>query len=228
MPSDPDPTPIDRRRFFRQGLRELLKPLVRAIEPVEQTARQLGMLHEASTDPTPRRTSLHQPTDAPLWLRPPGAILEKDFLSTCSRCGVCVNVCPVQCIKLDPSGQSGSGAPYIDADTRACAVCDTLACMNQCPSGALLPVPMFDIDMGTAVWREHSCLRTTTPQDSSTDQQDCTICVDHCPLGSAAIEIQHNRVVVKPLACIGCGICQQDCPTSPKSIVVIPKSARER
>jgi ferredoxin-type protein NapG len=98
--------------------------------------------------------------------------------------------------------------------------------MNRCPSGALIPVPLLDIDMGTAVWREQSCLRTTRDQNGST--QDCTICVDHCPLGSAAIELQRNRVVVKPLSCIGCGVCQQDCPTSPKSITVIPKSARER
>jgi hypothetical protein len=29
-----DDKPIDRRRFFREGLRELLKPLANAIDPV--------------------------------------------------------------------------------------------------------------------------------------------------------------------------------------------------
>ena len=28
--------------------------------------------------------------------------------------------------------------------------------------------------------------------------------------------------------CIGCGVCQFECPTSPKSIVVVPKVARSR
>ena len=32
-----DERPIDRRRFFRQGLRELLKPLSKAVEPLHET-----------------------------------------------------------------------------------------------------------------------------------------------------------------------------------------------
>ena len=72
--------------------------------------------------------------------------------------------------------------------------------------------------MGTAVWRSSSCLRSTG--------DSCTICIDKCPLGSAAIELKSGRVAVKPLGCIGCGVCQQECPTSPKSIVVIPISAK--
>jgi ferredoxin-type protein NapG len=91
--------------------------------------------------------------------------------------------------------------------------------MSACPSGALVPVPMFDIDMGTAVWRESSCLRARG--------EDCTLCVDKCPLGSAAIELVDSRIVVHPLGCVGCGSCQQHCPTSPRSIVVIPKSVKE-
>ena len=33
-------------------------------------------------------------------LRPPGALDEKDFLSSCIKCGQCVQVCPVQAIKV--------------------------------------------------------------------------------------------------------------------------------
>ncbi|HMZ02430.1 MAG TPA: 4Fe-4S binding protein, partial [Burkholderiaceae bacterium] len=33
-------------------------------------------------------------------LRPPGALDEKDFLASCIKCGQCVQVCPVQAIKL--------------------------------------------------------------------------------------------------------------------------------
>ncbi len=218
MPLPPDEQPIDRRRFFRQGLRELLKPLAQAIEPIERTAQQLGVFEQPPSHqtfkPTPRTVALG------VWLRPPGAIKEIDFLNACSRCGVCVNVCPVQCIQIDLSGVVGRGAPYIDPDVKACAVCQSLACMNQCPSGALLPTPLVDIDMGTAVWREETCVRTA-------NGEDCTICADHCPLGTAAIEIRERQVVVKPLGCIGCGVCQQDCPTSPKSILVIPRAAKD-
>jgi len=33
-------------------------------------------------------------------LRPPGALDEKDFLASCIKCGQCVQLCPVQAIKL--------------------------------------------------------------------------------------------------------------------------------
>jgi ferredoxin-type protein NapG len=53
--------------------------------------------------------------------------------------------------------------------------------------------------------------------------EDCTICIDHCPIGSAAIRLNGNAVEVVENGCIGCGVCQHDCPTSPKSIVVNPR-----
>jgi NAD-dependent dihydropyrimidine dehydrogenase PreA subunit len=37
----------------------------------------------------------------------------------------------------------------------------------------------------------------------------------------------NDQIEVKPLGCIGCGMCQQDCPTTPRAITVIPKAARE-
>jgi len=36
--------PMDRRRFFRRGLQELIKPLADAIAPLEQVANQLGSM----------------------------------------------------------------------------------------------------------------------------------------------------------------------------------------
>jgi NAD-dependent dihydropyrimidine dehydrogenase PreA subunit len=58
--------------------------------------------------------------------------------------------------------------------------------------------------------------------------EQCTICVDQCPLGATAIELREGKIDVHPLGCIGCGVCQYYCPTNPKSITVIPKSAKER
>jgi NAD-dependent dihydropyrimidine dehydrogenase PreA subunit len=51
--------------------------------------------------------------------------------------------------------------------------------------------------------------------------------VDRCPVGSVAIELKGNDIDVHPQGCIGCGVCQFYCPTTPKSIVVIPRAARE-
>ncbi|MDD5297476.1 MAG: 4Fe-4S dicluster domain-containing protein [Rhodocyclaceae bacterium] len=73
-------------------------------------------------------------------LRPPGALDEKDFLSSCIKCGQCVQVCPVQAIKLaDLVDGFGVGVPYIDARAQACDFsCDAVQCILACPTGALV------------------------------------------------------------------------------------------
>jgi ferredoxin-type protein NapG len=53
-------------------------------------------------------------------MRPPGALEEHDFLSSCIKCGQCVQVCPVAAIKLDDIDQGfGLGVPYIDSRKQA-------------------------------------------------------------------------------------------------------------
>ena len=75
----------------------------------------------------------------PARLRPPGALNEKDFLSSCIKCGQCVQVCPVQAIKLADIGDGfGLGVPYIDARAQACDFsCDAVQCILACPTGSL-------------------------------------------------------------------------------------------
>lgn len=210
-----DEPPLHRRQFFRRGLSELLKPLAKALEPVERTIEEFERLSKSK----PAAAASTNVGSEEVWLRPPGALPEKQFLESCSRCGECVNVCPAEAIKLNPLG--GKNAPFIDADTKACVACDGLYCMSACPTGALVPTPLVQIKMGTAVWRSHQCTRTTL-------QDECQRCVDVCPIGTAAIDLAGDYIEVKPLGCIGCGLCQQDCPTSPRAIAVIPKAARER
>jgi ferredoxin-type protein NapG len=88
-------------------------------------------------------------------LRPPGALDEKDFLASCIKCGQCVQVCPVQAIKLaDLVDGFGVGAPYINARAQACDFsCDAVQCILACPTGALTyhkpaylpPLPAMDL-----------------------------------------------------------------------------------
>lgn len=72
-------------------------------------------------------------------LRPPGALDEKDFLASCIKCGQCVQVCPVQAIRLaDLIDGFGVGAPFIDARAQACDFsCDAVQCILACPTGSL-------------------------------------------------------------------------------------------
>jgi len=72
-------------------------------------------------------------------MRPPGALDEQDFLASCIKCGQCVQVCPVQAIKLDDIDQGfGIGVPFIDSRKQACDFsCDAVQCILACPTGAL-------------------------------------------------------------------------------------------
>lgn len=208
--------PMNRRRFFREGLRELLKPLAGAIEPLAEAAKQLEALERQSTPaPTPAPSYAYEPPPADTaWVRPPGAMSEYEFLSMCSRSGECVRACPVQAIQMDYSANKGNGAPYIEVEVAPCVVCESLACMTACPTGALQQIPRAEIRMGTAAWKPEHCLRTMA--------QECSICVDKCPMGSSAIQLVDGRIEVVVTGCVGCGVCQHECPTQPKSIVVNP------
>ena len=194
-----DLPPHDRRRFFRAGLLKLVGPLAAAVEkrlPAEFTTI---------------RTSL----------RPPGALSEKAFLDTCFRSGACADACPANAIVLSVSDDARTnGTPYVEPNTQACVVCDELACMKVCPSGALRLVGRLEIRMGLARVDYETCVRTKG--------EDCTECVDQCPLGSVALRLdERGRVeVIDPAGtgegCTGCGVCQQVCPTKPKAIRIEP------
>lgn len=220
---------MDRRRFFREGLRELLRPIAKVVDPIERVAKELGNLEPILPKEPPPATvsrggsSSFYPVDQPAreaqLLRPPGALPEQEFRDRCSRCAKCVEVCPVQCIKLDPDATRANGAPYIEVDAMPCVLCTGLECMHHCPTGALVPTPRDEIDMGTAVWHEQICVRS--------HGEECTMCVDHCPVGTTALELVDNRIIVHESGCAGCGVCQNNCPTDPKSITVTPRALRD-
>jgi Fe-S-cluster-containing hydrogenase component 2 len=100
---------------------------------------------------------------------------------------------PANCIQIDPTGRRGNGAPFIAPEEMPCVVCDGLKCMHECPTGALSPIPLGQIDMGTAYVNEQICVRTRG--------EECTVCIDTCPIGSMAIELRDGKVKVYPQGC---------------------------
>jgi ferredoxin-type protein NapG len=100
-------------------------------------------------------------------LRPPGAIKdrldEQEFLAACIKCGQCVQVCPVEAIKLSDLDEGfGVGVPFIEPRAQACDFsCDGLQCVLACPTGALTHHLNFPADarMGFArLSRPKACL----------------------------------------------------------------------
>jgi len=184
-----------RRAFFRETVSRILEPLAKRLD------------RAAGPEPPTGR------------LRPPGAIQEPLLIETCYRCGVCVEVCPMDAIHplVDSEGDA-SGTPVISPDQAACGLCDGLKCTTSCPSGALtaLTAPQ-EARMGKAELYEPLCIRASG--------NDCTLCFDYCPLGEVAIRVASEGLpaIVFP-GCVGCGMCQLHCPTTPKAIVVRPRA----
>ena len=194
MVESDDEIPHDRRTFFQEAFAKLVQPVAEYLDT------QIGR---------------HLPGEEIL-LRPPGALPEAAFLETCLRCGNCVDGCPANAIQPLQSDQSNiAGTPYIDPDSQPCVVCDSLECMQVCPSGALQKLAVHEIQIGVAEINYSVCLRS--------NGIDCQECVDGCPISERAIRLDsEGRVEVLSPGCIGCGVCQYRCPTTPKSIIVRP------
>lgn len=182
----------DRRNFFRSAF-------LRIAEPISE------IIDDQFLDP---------PIGDRNYLRPPGALSEDDFLSVCSRSGKCVEACPAMAIfPLNSPDPRLDGTPMIDPDQQPCVVCTSLACMAICPSGALRSVEIGEIAMGLAIFDHDFCLNAKGI--------DCRHCVEACPIGDGAIR-WNGKIEVISEGCIGCGVCQHQCPTDPKAITVQP------
>ena len=194
MVESDDGRPQGRRTFFREAFTKLVQPVAEYLDT------QIGP---------------HLPAEKAL-LRPPGALPETAFLETCLRCGNCVDSCPAEAIQpLQSDKLDLAETPYIDPGNQPCVVCDSLECMQVCPSGALQKLSVHEIQIGLAEINYDSCLRS--------NGVDCLDCVDSCPIGEEAIRLDsEKRIEVLAAGCIGCGVCQYECSTTPKSIVVRP------
>jgi ferredoxin-type protein NapG len=198
-------------------------------------------------------------------LRPPGALPEKQFLSSCIKCGQCLQVCPYHSIKLsDMVKGTNIGTPYIDPNVRACYACTAVPCVLACPSGALDhgTEKAEDISMGIAVLEfPDTCLaikNENVPEGYSDkmyaftgsirhpneleikllkkfdgyEGKQCTLCADMCPIPNplTAITMVREGSGKRPEiydGCVGCGACQDVCPTKIPSIVIKPKITYE-
>jgi ferredoxin-type protein NapG len=143
--------------------------------------------------------------------RPPGALIEDDFLKFCTRCYQCIDVCPADA--LGPAsifdGMSNLGTPVLDV--KKCIFCQE--CMRICPTGAIQKIPKNEIDIGNAVINRDTCLTWT-------NKRRCTNCYKACKYKAIKLEKRKNPVVIEE-KCTGCGACERRCPTTPKSIVVM-------
>ncbi|MGY3926412.1 ferredoxin-type protein NapG [Aeromonas simiae] len=163
-------------------------------------------------------------------LRPPGALIEDEFLGACVRCGLCVEACPYDTLKLARWFEPvTTGTPWFSARKVPCEMCDDIPCVVACPSGALDPAltEIDDARMGVAVLIDHeTCLNALGLR--------CDVCYRVCPLIDQAItlDLQHNartgkHAIFLPTVhsdvCTGCGKCEHACVLEEAAIKVLPR-----
>lgn len=174
-------------------------------------------------------------------LRPPGARDEKEFLKSCIKCGLCVEACPYDTLKLAKIGDKMPiGTPFFVPRDIPCEMCTDIPCVQICPTDALDSslvstekngVMSLDINrsqMGIAVVDQDNCLAYLGIR--------CEACYRACPLMDKAITIEykHNErtqkhahllPIVHSDACTGCGKCEKACITEKATITVLPRDA---
>lgn len=165
-------------------------------------------------------------------IRPPGSVEENEFLERCIKCDQCINVCPTNVLqpsKLTHGGLEGWWTPVMDMSIGFCQLNCTL-CSEVCPTGAIqkislekkLGLAQFAADgpirLGTAFFNQGRCLPWAM-------ETPCVVCEEVCPvspkaIGTYDVQIKRwdgtlvtlNRPYMRPELCIGCGICEHECP----------------
>lgn len=155
-------------------------------------------------------------------VRPPGALVEEEFVRTCIICQECVRVCPPQGLQpaFFEAGLKAMGTPYLAPRRGKPGGCELNRscphlCARVCPVGALQLIEKPDVPkkmkMGTARLDRSHCLAWE-------QGTGCRVCVEACPTGAAQSYLR--RVVVDANLCSGCGICERVCPVVNSAIHV--------
>ncbi len=200
-----------RRDFFTQFGRSLLTHVARSVETVQAgISHQMrvklvrsGGLHGEESGGRPDESMQAEPRK---WLRPPGALPEASFRSTCTQCEDCIQACPYDSIRhLGPESGINAGTPAIDPDISPCYLCEDMPCITVCEPRALIPVKRKDVAMGMAVLKRIDC--------NLTRGEPCDLCVTQCPIGSDAIKFDVIGLpIIHAAGCAGCGVCSHLCP----------------
>ena len=149
--------------------------------------------------------------------RPPGALVEKEFLKACARCYQCIDICPVSA--LHPAsvltGLANVGTPVLDV--KQCSMC--MECIQICPTGAIQKIAKAEMDIGNAVIDHPTCLQWS-------GQEACDKCFKACRYKAIELDAKKNPIVVEA-NCNGCGACGRRCPVKPvRSITVVYDKVR--
>lgn len=155
-------------------------------------------------------------------LTPPGSLSARNFAQHCTACQLCVSVCPNQVLRPS-SDLMKLMQPEMSYERGYCRP-ECVKCAEVCPTDAIHLVDIAEksaIQIGHAVWIKNNCICIT-------DGVQCGNCARHCPAGAiqmVAADPEDDDSVKIPVInaerCIGCGACENLCPSRPFSAIYV-------
>lgn len=185
---------------------------------------------------------------SPAMIRPPGSVSEPRFLTRCIKCDQCINVCPTNVLQPATFMEGGFEAlwtPVMNFNVSHCQL-KCVLCSEVCPTGAIRKIsvkeklgkgefhPKGPVRLGTAFINTSRCLPWA-------NQIPCVVCEEVCPVSPKAIQTRDeevkdvfgrkvilNKPFIVPDLCIGCGICQAECPVADRPAVYVTAIGESR
>lgn len=155
-------------------------------------------------------------------ITPFGSESVEKFYKHCTACQLCVTVCPNNVLR--PSSRlEHLMQPEMSFEKGYCRP-ECVKCSEVCPAGAILkitPEEKTEWKVGTAGVDYDLCV-------VNRDGVSCGNCAHHCPVGAIRMvrknpddEKSPRIPSVNEEKCIGCGACENLCPSRPISAITI-------
>jgi len=153
-------------------------------------------------------------------ITPFGSESVKEFYAKCTACQLCVSQCPNNVLKPSTDLMHFM-QPYMTYEDGYCRP-ECTVCSQVCPAGAIKPITKEEktsFHIGVATVDRDLCI-------VQRDGVPCGNCERHCPTGAIIMVPQHPGdpaslliPAVDEAKCIGCGACENLCPSRPLSAI---------
>lgn len=155
-------------------------------------------------------------------LTPPGSENARHFTVHCTSCQLCISACPNEVLRPS-SDLKKLMQPEMSYERGYCRP-ECTRCSEVCPTGAIRPITRAEkssVQIGHAVWIKENCICLT-------DHVECGNCARHCPTGAIQMVASDHEdpssvkiPAVDTERCIGCGACENLCPSRPFSAIYV-------
>ena len=155
-------------------------------------------------------------------ITPPGSKSYKHIEDVCTSCGLCITACPNGVLR--PSEDLSSMLTPVMSFEKGYCRPECKRCSDVCPTGAISLADLAEksaTHVGHAVLIADNCI-------SMKKGVSCGNCARHCPAGAITMaptvegdETSAKMPVIDPMRCIGCGACENLCPSSPYSAIYV-------